>query len=204
MLVPVNPPKVEKVIEKEDDFLSEIEQKIKENKAEIHEIDTSIVPELEKISESTFNAICNPGVYAFREGLSELNRLQNDKSIENCVELQLGVLDQIHMVLLMGNEQLNLKIIEMLPEFCIFLENPALYAGVCTILCDISHMNKNVINSLIKYEIFEKLDYSQRCSFSLTFSICDQNKEAWDAFCPFIKPHFRENQYVKMLYEQYE
>ena len=201
MLVPVNQPEQKQVNSTEEDFLAELENKIKENKAEVHEIDTSVVPTLEKMSEHSFNAICNPSVYAFREGLVELERLQNSGE---SVEQQLAVVDQIHMVLLMGNEQLNLKIIEMVPELCEFLKNSALYDRICTVLSDISHMNQNVIASLLSFKIFEKLDLSRKSSFSLVFSICDQNKSAWDAFVPLLRPEFKANAYINMLCAQYE
>lgn len=203
MLVPSTLKKTEENDENSD-FLNEIQQKVKENKAEIHEINTATSCSTEKMSDEAFFAICNPALSAFKEGLAELNRLVNDDLKKNNVEMQLEVIDQIHMVLLLGNEQLNLKIIEILPEFYSYLENPNLYDKVCTVLSDISHMNINVINSLLAFNIFDKLDYSRKSSFPLIFSICDNNKECWEKFQTVMNPKFVENQYIVMLANQHK
>lgn len=190
--------------DKNDKLLDEIEQKIKDKKAEIHEIDTSVTLPIEAMSEQSFFALCNPSVVAFKDGLAELNRLVSENSMKDTILEQFEVIDQIHMILLMGNEQLNMKIIEMLPELYSFLSNSELYDRICTVLSDISHMNSNVIRSLINYNIFEKLDYSRKSSFSLVFNICDKNKDGWNSFQSFMKPEFKHNQYITILNEQYK
>jgi hypothetical protein len=156
---------------------------------------------IEIVEKETPCPMDNQSSCALIEGISQLNKLIEESNGNSTEEIS-QIIDQIHMLLLMGNEQFNSKIIEILPSFYSFLNYKNFYLKICLILSDISHLNEKVVDSLLNYQIFEKLDFTEKVSFSLIFSICDQNRLAWQSFKECLVPEYRENEYIKILLEQ--
>lgn len=145
----------------------------------------------EKIPDRDFDVMCNPAVHALKQALEEFAREPTSDLIE-----------QMHMILLMDGAQYQTKVQNMLKEVFPLLERGEFYEKVCLLLSDVSHCNPRVVDSLLSFDMFSKLDYSKDISFSLVFNMCDGNVEAWRTFRErHLKPGFEENKYVKMLME---
>lgn len=142
-----------------------------------------------KLTNSEFQAICNPAVQAFETALQEFLK---DPKVE--------AIDQMHMILLIDGAQSQIKIQKMVCELVLFLDRPDFYDKLCLIFSDVSHCNPSMARLLLDSSIFQKLDYSRGISFCVVLSVCDNNEEAWTEFKEnYWKSEFEENKYMKIL-----
>lgn len=167
----------------------ELKKKKSQIESDEHEIDTRANPQMEMMSDEHFQKICNPAGYAFKEALDAFEKEQNEK-----------ILEQITMILLLDDAQYNSQVHAHLPRLISYLSQDEFHDKIVLILSDIAHLNEKVVNILLELDIFEKIDYTKRISFSLILSICDSNKVAFDIFMKtYFKPEFKEIQSIKIL-----
>lgn len=141
------------------------------------------------IPDEDFDKIFNHEAYAFKTVFEEFIK-----------EPKVELIDKLHIILLSGGTHFQVKVQTTTCEILPYLENGEFYDKICLMLSDISHFNPKIVDSLLKSDIFSKLDYSKNISFPLVLSICDDNKTAWNIFKEkYLKPEFHENQYIKML-----
>lgn len=121
------------------------------------------------MSREAFAAFANPAFTAFVESMKELEKNPTADNLAN-----------VHMAMLIDGAQQDSKIIALLPHLYKYLDHPSLYFDLSVLLSDISHLNANIVNSMLEYGIFDHLDYEKDISFSLVFAICDSNPTAWN------------------------
>lgn len=138
--------------------------------------------------------ICDTAMLAFEVLIEDFIKNQNIETI-----------DQMHMILLTVETYQQSKFKNLIIKLLPFLKNKEFYTRICMILCDVTHFNTEIIDSLLKEEIFSKLDFSNKISFSLILSICDSNeKKAWEIFeKEYLRPEFRKNEVIQILLNKY-
>ncbi|KAL6121947.1 hypothetical protein NUSPORA_01055 [Nucleospora cyclopteri] len=140
------------------------------------------------IDKSTLESLCNPAAAAFCAALDDLKK-NPDK----------GIVDEIHMTMLIDGSQYNNKILERLHELLEFLSFNILYVPIIMVFIDISHYNKEVQLILKKHKIFTKLDFSQEITFELVFNLCDGNREMYGEYMKVYEESHGKNEKIKKL-----
>lgn len=146
----------------------------------------------ETISDSHLDMICNPAYRAFKEAVAALHKNPS-----------LQIIEDIHTILLIDGSQQHTRILKLLPEIFPYIEKTEFYDAVALILCDCSHLNRQVCDDLIKFDIFDKLDYFKPISYNLVLSICDSNRDAWEVFRPHLKGK-ETNPKIQILIDRFE
>ena len=108
---------------------------------------------LENMSLEHFNIICNPAFYALKKALESL---KESPSIE--------IIKDIHDIMLIDNSQKHSGIQKIIPEIYPYIFNEEFYDAVCLLICDISHLNQEITDSLLDFQIKneEKQNYSTK------------------------------------------
>lgn len=159
-----------------------------------NEEDEKKEPTIDGIDPEHIKMICNPAYYAFKDALKVFHETPSNEIIE-----------EMHTILLMDGSQGNSQILRMLPELFPYFSQPEFYEKLCLLFSDVSHLNKPISDSLLKFEIFSKLDYEKDITFSLVLSICDCNEGAWQIFkTGYLTESIQSHPKIRMLVSQEE
>lgn len=151
-------------------------------------------PKQEIMDPAHFDMICNPAYHAFKAGLEAFHKSPSNE-----------ILDDLHTILLMDNSQRHAQIQRLIPELYPYISRPELYSKLCLLFCDISHLNREICDSMMAFQMFDKLNYDSEASLSLVLSICDCNPAAWAIFAGRkVDSRILAHQKIQLLVSQFE
>ena len=136
-----------------------------------HSSESHVPPPEERLTMQQVDSICNPAYYALIRALKDFHE---SPSVE--------IVEAIHEIMLVDGSQTNKHMLDLLPQTYAYLDRPELYSRLCVLLSDVSHHNQYIVDSLLKFGIFGKLDYREDSTYHLVFAICSTDKKAWEAF----------------------
>lgn len=141
-----------------------------------------------------FDMVCNPAFYAFKAAIADFHKNPSNDMIE-----------RLHEILLLDNSQQHERIQKLIAELYPYIDRPELADKLLFLFCDISHLNAPITDSLLKFGIFDHIDYSNSMARNLILSMCDGNPEAWSVFQQkYLTDELAEDSKIKILIEQYK
>lgn len=154
--------------------------------------DTEEEKKYEEMPLKHFDMICNPAYHAFKAGLEAFHQAPS-----------VGIIDELHTILLIDNSQKHKQIQCLLTELYPYILRPELYEALLLLFSDVAHLNFDICDTMLEFDIFGKLDYSKANSFTLVLNICDGNRKAWDVFAStYLTEEMKSDSKVKLLIGQ--